>query len=64
VRQKGVLADRLEGLAANGVLLPTLADWAKEVRLVGNTGAHFDPINTVSEKDAAELLTFRGGTRE
>ncbi len=54
----GVLADRLKGLAAKGVLLPTLADWAREVRLIGNTGAHFDPINTVSDKDAAELLAF------
>jgi hypothetical protein len=27
-------------------------------RLVGNAGAHFDPINTVSKKDAEELIAF------
>jgi hypothetical protein len=55
---KGTLADRLNGLAAKGVLLPTLADWSKEVRLVGNTGAHFDPIGSVSKEDAEDLISF------
>lgn len=54
----GVLADRLKNLAAKGVLVQTLADWAKEVRLVGNVGAHFDPIKNVSKDDAEQLLTF------
>ena len=55
---QGVLADRLRNLASRGVLLPTLADWAKEVRLVGNVGAHFDPINKVSKRDAEQLTAF------
>ncbi len=55
---KGVLADRLRSLATKGVLLPTLADWAKEVRLIGNAGAHFDPMDTVSKEDAEQLLAF------
>jgi Domain of unknown function (DUF4145) len=54
----GVLADRLKKLASKGTLLPTLADWAKEVRLVGNAGAHFDPIDSVSKKDAEDLIAF------
>jgi Domain of unknown function (DUF4145) len=54
----GVLADRLKNLATRGVLQPTLFDWAKEVRLVGNVGAHFDPINNVSKEDAKELVSF------
>jgi hypothetical protein len=54
----GALADRLKRLAASGVLQPTLADWAKEVRLVGNAGAHFDPIDNVSKKDAEQLAGF------
>jgi hypothetical protein len=54
----GVLADRLKKLAANGVLQPTLAEWAKEVRLVGNASAHFDPIESVSKKDAEQLNAF------
>ena len=55
---KGTLADRLDNLASNGILLPTLADWSKEVRLVGNVGAHFDPISSVSMKDAEDLISF------
>ena len=54
----GILADRLKNLAAKGALVQTLADWAKEVRLVGNLGAHFDPIKNVSKDDAEQLVTF------
>ena len=54
----GNLADRLKNLAGKGILLPTLADWAREVRLVGNVGAHFDPIESVSTEDADQLVTF------
>lgn len=54
----GNLADRLRNLATSGVLLPTLADWAKEVRLVGNLGAHFDPISEVAKADAEQLVAF------
>ena len=54
----GVLADRLRKLGASGVLQPTLADWAKEVRLVGNAGAHFDPMDNVSKQDAEQLNEF------
>jgi hypothetical protein len=55
---QGTLAQRLESLRASGVLLPTLADWAKEVRLIGNAGAHFDPIQTVTIEDAGQLAAF------
>lgn len=54
----GVLADRLNALAKKGVLQPDLAEWAKEVRLVGNSGAHFDLMQAVSEDDARQLLAF------
>ncbi|MCL4215393.1 MAG: DUF4145 domain-containing protein [Candidatus Hydrogenedentes bacterium] len=54
----GTLADRLANLASKGILLPTLADWSKQVRLVGNVGAHFDPIDSVSKKDAEVLVSF------
>jgi hypothetical protein len=56
----GDLAGRLASLAAKGVLQPTLSDWAKEVRLVGNAGAHFDPIQKVSIDDARQLTDFVG----
>jgi hypothetical protein len=55
---KGSLAERLKNLSEKGVLHPSLSEWAKEVRLIGNKGAHFDPINEVSTDDAKQLLTF------
>jgi hypothetical protein len=55
---KGQLVDRLKVLADKGILTPALADWAKEVRLVGNAGAHFDPIDEVSLDDARQLTDF------
>jgi hypothetical protein len=54
----GTLNERLAALAAANVLHPTLAEWAKEVRLSGNLGAHFDPLTSVSRDDAARLLIF------
>lgn len=57
----GPLAQRLKTLEAAGKLHQSLADWATEVRLLGNAGAHFDPINSVSKEDAQALINF---TRE
>lgn len=54
----GTLAERLGNLADRSVLHPTLAEWAKEIRLIGNVGAHFDPIDTVTRDDAQKLLSF------
>jgi len=54
----GTLADRLLNLTKRGILLSTLSDWVKEVRLIGNVGAHFDPIQTVTVDDAKQLLSF------
>jgi hypothetical protein len=54
----GTLAERLEVLGTKGILHPTLSDWAKEVRVAGNLGAHFDPIRHISSADAAQLLNF------
>ncbi|PKB64111.1 MAG: hypothetical protein BZY80_03825 [SAR202 cluster bacterium Io17-Chloro-G2] len=54
----GVLATRLRKLAESNLLEPTLADWATEVRLVGNIGGHFDPISDVSTEDAQQLISF------
>jgi len=54
----GNLAGRLQALAAKGILHPTLVDWTREVRLVGNSGAHYDAINQVSIDDARQLVSF------
>lgn len=51
------LIDRLKEMAAAGKLQPTLSEWANEVRLVGNVGAH-DPLAEVPEDDAKDLIAF------
>jgi len=55
---KGTLADRLDTMGANGILPPTLSDWGKEVRLIGNAGAHFDPISKITIEDAQQMVNF------
>lgn len=54
----GTLAERLLNLNKKGILHSTLSEWAKEVRLIGNIGAHFDPIEKINLDDAKQLLTF------
>ena len=54
----GSLAEKLKQLSEKGVLHPTLSDWSTEVRLVGNSGAHFDPIDKVTIEDARQLIDF------
>ncbi|MCK4546133.1 MAG: DUF4145 domain-containing protein [Candidatus Eisenbacteria sp.] len=54
----GSLASRLEALSKSGALHPSLTEWSKEIRLVGNVGAHFDPITKVSRQDAYQLISF------
>jgi uncharacterized protein DUF4145 len=58
---KGTLAQQLAALGAAGTLPPAVAEWATEVRLVGNAGAHFDPMDEVTQEDAHQVLSF---TRE
>ncbi len=55
---KGHLVDRLKALSDKGILQPNLSEWAKEVRLIGNDGAHYDPINPVTNDDAKQLHSF------
>jgi Domain of unknown function (DUF4145) len=54
---KGQLVQRLKNLADRGLLLPTLAAWAKEVRLLGNDAVH-DLTADISIADARQLLEF------
>lgn len=49
------LASGLAALGAEGKLQGSLVEWAREIRLVGNVGAHFDPLDEVSEADAISL---------
>jgi hypothetical protein len=54
---KGLLVQRLKNLTDKGVLLPTLAAWSKEVRLLGNDAVH-DLAVDVSMEDASQLVEF------
>lgn len=54
----GVLAGRLNALKTKDILQPTLADWVKEGRFIGNVGAHFEPMKTVTMDDAKQLMPF------
>jgi hypothetical protein len=55
---EGNLIDKIKSMKEKGVLQQALADWANEVRLIGNQGAHFDPINKVEEADAKQIIEF------
>ncbi|OMD61043.1 DUF4145 domain-containing protein [Paenibacillus odorifer] len=54
----GTLAQRLKILSDNGIIHPSLQEWIKEIRLIGNMGAHFDPLNEVQMEDAKQLQAF------
>ena len=56
--KQGVLSIRLKNMAQKGILQPQLAEWAKEIRLIGNVGGHFDPAESVSMDEAKQLLSF------
>lgn len=49
------LAKALQVMAEGGSLDPTLAEWASEIKAVGNVGAHFDPTDDVSKEEAEDL---------
>lgn len=49
------LAKALKVMADDHTLDGSLAEWANEIRLVGNVGAHFDPIEDVSLAEATDL---------
>ena len=49
------LAAGLKIMAEEGALDGNLSDWAAEIRLTANVGAHFDPIEDVSLDEANDL---------
>lgn len=55
---EGVLAKRIKNLIDKGILDRNLGEWATEIRLIGNSGAHFDPINDVEKEDANQIILF------
>lgn len=54
---KGLLAPRINKLVEKGLLPPSMKDWADQIRLIGNDGAH-EPEGVTME----ELKPMRGFT--
>jgi Domain of unknown function (DUF4145) len=54
------LVEQIDELAKKGKLTESLRDYAHEVRLTGNDGAHPDKdgLKDVSEKDADDIIAF------
>jgi hypothetical protein len=52
----GTLAAKIQSLGAQHKLTPSLVDWAHEVRLLGNFGAHED--EAISRSDLEALRDF------
>jgi hypothetical protein len=49
------LASGLTVMADEGALDRNLADWANEIRVVANSGAHFDLVDDVTSEEAENL---------
>jgi hypothetical protein len=49
------LATGLSVMADEGALDRSLAEWAKEIRIVGNVGGHFDLVDDVAPEEAHNL---------
>lgn len=55
------LASALTAMAEDRTLDGSLAEWAREIRVVANAGAHYDPLADVPQQEAEELARL---TRE
>ena len=55
---KKSLAERLTEMRDSNTITTDLHGWATQVRLIGNAGAHFDPLEDVEAEDSMELLLF------
>jgi len=58
--KKGRLVDQIDELHDNQIITKDIRDWAHEIRLTGNIGAHPDEdgLEDVTPDDAEELLKF------
>jgi hypothetical protein len=58
--KKGKLVDQIDELFEKQIITKDIKDWAHEIRLTGNVGAHPDEdgLQDVSPKEAKELLEF------
>jgi Domain of unknown function (DUF4145) len=49
------LYQQLKAMEQEGTLHPSLVEWATEIRLVGNAGAHFNELTPIDRAEAADL---------
>jgi Domain of unknown function (DUF4145) len=54
-QQSPTLYQQLKAMEQEGTLHPSLVEWAAEIRLVRNAGAHFDELEPVDQAEAADL---------
>jgi Domain of unknown function (DUF4145) len=54
-RRAPTLFQQLKAMEQENTLHPSLIDWAHEIRLVRNAGAHFDELEPVDQAEAADL---------
>jgi hypothetical protein len=52
---KNSLYAKLEQMSLDGSLHPSLVEWAREIRLIGNAAAHPDSLDPVSDEEASDL---------
>jgi hypothetical protein len=53
------IKEEIDDLAAKGLLLPIMQDWAHEVRELANEGTHPKPgTKGTNEKDANDVVEF------
>lgn len=55
---EGKLFQRIKNLVTDGKIDKNLGEWATEIRLIGNSGAHYDPGDDVEKEDANQILMF------
>ena len=60
-RGPGKIAKAIDQMVADGDLTKELGEWAHEVRLVGNEGGHWDPLDAVTADDANSLSNLVSG---
>jgi hypothetical protein len=58
--KKDLLVKQIQALVGAGGLHPHLGDWATEVRILGNVGAHpgEDGLDQVSKEESSDILNF------
>ena len=55
------LKEEIDDLATNGLILPSMKDFAHEVRVLANEGTHPQPgTKGTNEKDAKDVVEFLG----